>query len=237
MILFSGYSYKPNIPKMPEIDYLDNLSDIVYNDNIEEQDNNINVTEQINAIDKVIAQYYKRIEWINIFEDEENNNDVVMAYLNIIEELFAIRTEYYNISQYTYREWCELASCAWYEGNSCPLFFKEWVCQVVINRCSSDYFPNNIHDNLIRQGQYNPSYVKIEWIENAKNIGLSWYERDITETNTWEDSLIAAKNAMMGKVDMPENVIFQSNYKSLGDGYWEVYISPFGSYSYFSYKN
>ena len=184
----------------------------------------INVEKQIEYFEKIYDTWSR---FFVVIKDKVGVEDI-KNYNAFLSAILALREQYNNLSKFTYGEWRMLATTTDYEAHGCGLEHKEYVCQVVLNRCKDERFNDNIYDNLIRPNQYNTIYVNPYYSDiRAKD-----------HPELWEESLLAAKNAMMGKVDMPENVIFQSNYSNLGKGHWkiiEVDTGWFKSTTYFSY--
>ena len=105
--------------------------------------------------------------------------------------------------------------------------YKQYVSQVCINRCSHPLFDDTIAANLVRPGQYSP------WFVEPSTADL--FER--RDADEWQRSLNCAQYAMMGLTDMPDNIIFQSNFSNLGTVWRTIYVDTgwYQSYTYFSY--
>lgn len=104
------------------------------------------------------------------------------------------------------------AGCEWI-----PDDIQLYVGSVVLNRVESDLFPDNIYDVIYAKGQYSPT-----WSGSINN--------------TPDDRTIAnAKELLENGSVLPENVVFQANFKQ-GDGvYYEYYDEPLGTTMYFCY--
>lgn len=118
-----------------------------------------------------------------------------------------------------------LANVIYPESNNCTDRHQQLVATVVINRKNSDEFPDTIKEVITQKNQYNPSYV-----ENLPNYLTS----DKEMKRCFKNAILA----YCGKVECPNNVLFQSNYPDLGTEYYEVIEiknSHFHSITYFAY--
>ena len=92
-------------------------------------------------------------------------------------------------------------------------------------------FPDTIYGVITQRGQYNTKYATAEAAQAIKDKDAA------NGTYNWETCKNSAIQAMMGKTDMPENVIYQANFTQ-GSGLWKsVYFNSgwFASTSYFCY--
>lgn len=209
------------VPPMPEIYSLNDIPAVITESYDETM--RIDVSQQAAYIDTIEKQASDKIDWIL------NYGDGNISELNaIIAEAENQRIYYTNLSAYTYADIRMLAVTVAYESGYCTAEHQEYVAQVLLNRCSDPRFPNDIYGNLVLKNQYSPKYVQ-------KSSADYWKSRDI---NMWNTCVNAAKNAMMGCVNMPSNVIYQSQYRGLGNGTWKqisVNLSGYKSTTYFNY--
>lgn len=102
---------------------------------------------------------------------------------------------------------------------------KELVAAVVVNRVNSELFPNTVYDVVCQKGQYHPAYAD----PNSR------YSKKARENiDNWAVCQEIAERALSGQVECPENVLYQSNYSSLGNGYYEVCYTSYST-TYFAY--
>lgn len=131
---------------------------------------------------------------------------------------------YWKLSKYSDEDIRILTTVIYYEAGNTTEQLRQYVAQVVLNRVGDSRFPNTIKDVINQRGQYNTKYTTVS---AAQAINSTAYK-------TCEQS---AKAAMMGKVNMPSNVLYQANFRQ-GKGVWQsVYYSTgsFSSTSYFCY--
>ena len=134
---------------------------------------------------------------------------------------------YNRLAKYTDEDIRILATAVYYEAGSTTDQLREYVAQVVLNRVGDSRFPNSIRGVITQPGQYAGKYATAESTQAAQNASSINYASSVT----------AAKKAMMGRVDMPSNVVFQANFTQ-GKGLWKsVYFNSgwFSSTSYFCY--
>lgn len=138
---------------------------------------------------------------------------------------------YQKLSKYTYEDIRILATTVYYEAGSTTEQLRQYVAQVALNRVADSRFPNTVKGVITQPGQYNTKYAAMETAQTIKN-------KDTTNgTYNWETCKNSVKQAMMGKVAMPSNVLYQANF-SQGKGLWKsVYFNSgyFASTSYFCY--
>lgn len=107
-------------------------------------------------------------------------------------------------------------------------YMHKLTASVLLNRCKHTSFPDTIYDNLIKKNQYNVRYTyESQAYEYYNEIGSNWY-------NIVNEVL----DVLNGNFDIPENVIFQSNFSNLGSRYFaSIYVSigNFRSTSYYAY--
>lgn len=107
--------------------------------------------------------------------------------------------------------------------SECTDRHQQLVACVVLNRIKSNDFPNTIEEVIAQPKQYTKKYL-----QNLPN----YIEADKDMKRCFDNAILA----YLGKVDCPENVVYQSEYPDLGTGHYEVYyVSVLGSTTYFSY--
>lgn len=134
---------------------------------------------------------------------------------------------YERLAQYSDEDIRILATTVYYEAGSTTDQLREYVAQVVLNRVASNRFPNSVKAVVTQPGQYAGKYAAVSTTQAAQNASSTNYLSCVS----------AAKKAMMGRVDMPANVLFQANFAQ-GSGVWKsVYFNSgwFSSTSYFCY--
>ena len=126
---------------------------------------------------------------------------------------------YQKLSKYTYEDIRILATTVYYEAGSTTEQLRQYVAQVALNRVADSRFPNTVKGVITQPGQYNTKYAAMETAQTIKN-------KDTTNgTYNWETCKNSVKQAMMGKVAMPSNVLYQANF-SQGKGLWKsVYFN------------
>ena len=138
---------------------------------------------------------------------------------------------YLRLSQYTDEDIRILATTVFYEAGCTTEEMREYVAQVVLNRVADRRFPNTIYSVVTQPGQYAGDYVTAAATQAIK-------DKDARNgTHYYNTCVNSAKKAMMGKVDMPSNVIFQANFTQ-GSGIWKaIYFNSgyFSSTSYYCY--
>lgn len=102
---------------------------------------------------------------------------------------------------------------------------KELVAAVIINRVNDPRFPNTVYDVVTQPGQYLPAYA---------NESSYYFQRAVNDTENWNLCMDIAYKALKGEIECPSNVLYQSNYSSLGYGYYEVCYTSY-SVTYFAY--
>ena len=138
---------------------------------------------------------------------------------------------YQKLSKYTYEDIRILATTVYYEAGSTTEQLRQYVAQVALNRVADSRFPNTVKGVITQPGQYNTKYAAMETAQTIKNKDAA------NGTYNWETCKNSVKQAMMGKVDMPSNVLYQANF-SQGKGLWKsVYFNSgyFAITSYFCY--
>ena len=113
----------------------------------------------------------------------------------------------------------QLSRLVWQEAGSDGIS-HEWrrdVAQVVLNRVNSSEFPNTLYDVIHQSGQY------------------SGASRLNSAQPTW-DCVSAALDALEGKGDLPNSVVFQANFRQGSGVYRQYYLAPYGT-TYFCYSS
>lgn len=111
------------------------------------------------------------------------------------------------------------------EAPYCSDRHQQLVAQVVLNRVESPLFPDSVVDVVNAPKQYSHAYTR-----NLPSLQTA----DAEQCRAFENAL----KAMNGEVECPENVVFQSEFKSLGKGVYEqitVDTGWFRSTTYFNY--
>ena len=138
---------------------------------------------------------------------------------------------YMRLAQYTDEDVRILDTTVFYEAGCTTEEMRQYVAQVVLNRVADSRFPNTIYGVVTAPGQYAGNYVTAEATQSIKDKDAK------NGTNYYNMCVNSAKKAMMGKVDMPSNVIFQANFTQ-GTGVWKaIYYNSgyFSSTSYYCY--
>lgn len=118
-----------------------------------------------------------------------------------------------------------LANTIFYEAGGCTDRHQQLVAAVVLNRIKSDKFPNTITEVITQKKQYNSKYIR-----NLPN----YFTAEAEMKRCFENAYLAYTY----QVDCPENVLFQSNFPELGNGYYEIIevdTGYFKSTTYFAY--
>lgn len=102
----------------------------------------------------------------------------------------------------------------------------EWTAQVCLNHLKDKRFPNTIYEDLAY-----PRYTSEYRSESLANKCKSQYPEQ------WARIEQTCLLAMNGYIDLPADVIYQSNYPQLGTRYAAVYVDTgwFRSWSYFAH--
>lgn len=110
------------------------------------------------------------------------------------------------------------------EAPYCTDRHQQLVAQVVLNRVASPLFPDNVTDVVNAPGQYNPAYTAElpELTDNDPEVQRAFRN---------------ARAAMSGDVDCPADVLYQSEFKSLGSGIYEQITVDTGWYRSTTYFN
>ena len=124
------------------------------------------------------------------------------------------------------REDCRiLANVIAHEAPCCTDRHQQLVAQVVLNRVADGRFPDTVRTVVTQPRQYHASYVE----------DLPEYATASAEMKRCFANAVAALD---GNVDCPAEVIFQSEFQSLGAGTYErieVNTGAYRSVTYFNY--
>lgn len=135
---------------------------------------------------------------------------------------------YRKLSAYSDEDIRILTTVVYYEAGNTTEQLRQYVAQVVLNRVGDYRFPSTVKGVINQRGQYSTKYTTAEAAQAIKNKDKSYGTYSYI---TCENS---AKAAMMGKVNMPSNVLFQANFKQ-GKGVWQAVTFNSGYYSSTSY--
>lgn len=129
--------------------------------------------------------------------------------------------------KYLGQELYELTAVIYQEARGESDIIQLLVGNVVLNRVEDKDFANTIHDVLTSKHQY----------------GLMWtYGVHLPKNpNELEKKAIkrCRKNAIRlleGERFCPKNIVYQSEFKNLGDGNWKKFKTKYGKTMYFNYK-
>ena len=107
-------------------------------------------------------------------------------------------------------------------------YMHKLTASVLLNRCKHKSFPDTIYDNIIKPRQYTVYYTyDSTTYDYCFGIGSNWY-------NVVNEVL----DCLNGNFDVPEDVIYQSNFSNLGSSYYvSIYVDTgyFRSTSYYAY--
>ena len=133
-----------------------------------------------------------------------------------------------KLSKYTYEELDYATMLAYNEAPYCGDDHQQYVVAVLVNRTHDERFPNTFKKCLEAPMQYSKNYTNKTLIEKAK-------AKDPDEWLRCRTNAVAALREMTG---MPEDVVYQSEFKDLGTGTWKVCHVDTGFYysdTYFNY--
>lgn len=164
-------------------------------------------------------------------QGHSNSSTYVQAAKSTWADAQAEIEAYRNLSQYTWEDIRILTTTVYHEAGSTTEQLRQYVAQVALNRVEDSRFPDTIYGVITQRGQYNTKYATAEAAQAIKDKDAA------NGTYNWETCKNSVIQAMMGKTDMPENVIYQANFTQ-GSGLWKsVYFNSgwFASTSYFCY--
>lgn len=159
------------------------------------------------------------------------NNTYIQAAQSLWQDSQKEIEAYQRLSQYTDEDIRVLATAVYYEAGQTSEQLRQYVAQVVVNRMNDKRFPNTITGVITQPGQYAGKYATAEATQKIKD------KDEANGTFYWYACVSSAKMALMGKVDMPSNVLYQANFTQ-GSGVWKaVHFDSgwFSSTSYFCY--
>ena len=129
--------------------------------------------------------------------------------------------------KYLGQELYELTAVIYQEARGESDIIQLLVGNVVLNRVEHKDYANTIHDVLTSKHQY----------------GLMWRDGIYlpNNPNDLEKQAIkrCRKNAIRlleGERFCPKNIVYQSEFKNLGDGNWKKFKTKYGKTMYFNYK-
>ncbi len=138
---------------------------------------------------------------------------------------------YKNLSQYTWEDIRILTTMVYYEAGQTTEQLRQYVARVALNRVEDSRFPSTVYGVITQPGQYSTKYATVEASEAIKAKDAQ------NGTKYWNHCKWSVKQAMMGKTNMPKDVIYQANFTQ-GKGVWQtVHFNSgyFASTSYFCY--
>ena len=138
---------------------------------------------------------------------------------------------YQKLAQYSDEDIRILTTTVFHEAGHTTEQLRQYVAQVVLNRVEDSRFPDTVKGVITQPGQYSTKYATVE---AANAIQATDSKNGTYYYGICEDSV---KAAMMGQVEMPSNVLYQTNF-SQGKGVWKsVYFNSgwYASTSYFCY--
>lgn len=192
-----------------------------------------NYTECMTAIreqKEVQAQAHKTATMLRK-KGHSNSSVYVQAAKSTWEQAAEEIEAYRNLSQYTWDDIRILTTTVYHEAGSTTEQLRQYVAQVALNRVEDSRFPDSVYGVITQRGQYNTKYATTEAAQAIKSKDAA------NGTNHWETCKNSVLQAMMGKTDMPDNVLYQANFTQ-GKGLWKsVYFNSgwFASTSYFCY--
>ena len=126
---------------------------------------------------------------------------------------------YTNLSRYTWDDIRILTTTVYHEAGCTTEQLRQYVARVALNRVEDSRFPNTVYGVITQRGQYNTKYATMDAAQAIKNKDAA------NGTRNWETCKSSVMTAMMGKTDMPKNVIYQANFTQ-GKGLWKsVYFN------------
>lgn len=130
-----------------------------------------------------------------------------------------------NKSKYNKQDLYYLTACIYQEarGNECSNLLQRMVANVVLNRVHDTDFDNTVYKVLTAKYQYGNMWKYGIHIPNDANMNVVKRCKD------------NAKYVLEGHRVCPKNVVYQSEYKSLGNGTFRIFKTSQGTY-YFNYK-
>ena len=113
------------------------------------------------------------------------------------------------------------------ESTTIDASYMHKLCAIVLlNRLLDDRFPDNIYDNLVRPGQYAVKYTH----ESTTTTYSSGHPE------LWYNVVNECLECLNQEFDVPNTIIFQSNYSYLGTAYYAtIYVPYLRSTSYYAF--
>lgn len=154
--------------------------------------------ETIVEIDSYINPI-ERIAEVAIEQSTASIEEIVQVEENQQVETQAVKETKVTESTYTKKE-LELLSKIIYAEAGCTWLsdlHQQMVGNVVLNRVSSDLFPDTIEEVIFQKGQYSPTFNRSKWNNVVPD----------------ERTIANAKLLLEGFRVCPENVVFQAEFK------------------------
>lgn len=118
-------------------------------------------------------------------------------------------------------EWMAITIYREAGGDACSDETRIMVGNVVLNRVASPSFPNTIYDVLTQPGQYAGVYDDIRWPVRAELP---------EERHAVARAYRCAERVLEGETLLPPNVVYQSNFRTLGSGVYKTADGMFFNY-------
>lgn len=205
-----------------EIPSFSDIPSLYYNYDGDIAGNQIDISAQIEYLNDIQIKAQTNADTMWLQKDYES----MMVFNKTVEQAKIWKQGYEKIAKYTYADWRMLSVTAYVEARGCTLEHKSYVCQVLLNRCADSRFNSDIYGNLVRPNQYAKYYTYMSTAQKFMNDKAEWHECQT-----------ASLLAMQGAVNMPANVIYQSN-NNIGTGVWKKIIHKtkwYSSTTYFNY--
>lgn len=104
-------------------------------------------------------------------------------------------------------------------------YMHKLCAKVLLNRVNDTRYPDTIYDNIVMPGQYTKLYTyESQSYSYLTGIGSNW-------VNVVDEVL----DVLNGNFEIPSNIIFQSNYSSLGKYYYATIWVDTGYFRSMSY--
>ena len=117
-----------------------------------------------------------------------------------------------------------LANVVAHEAPYCSDRHQELVAQVVLNRVADERFPDSVREVVEQPGQYHWTYTQnLPSYADANDVMRRCFD--------------AAIRALMGEVECPADVIYQSEFPALGAGTYEAITVNTGYHRSTTYFN
>ena len=129
--------------------------------------------------------------------------------------------------KYTEQDLYELTAVIYQEARGESDIIQLLVGNVVLNRVEDKDYANTVHDVLMSKHQYGMMWKHGIHIPNTTN--------DI-ENKAIERCRKNAIRLLEGERFCPKNIVYQSEFKNLGNGNWKKFKTKYGKTMYFNYK-